>query len=182
MTSAWCKRAPDNKTFHYVFQNITKSNMPHFLKVFFNKRKKNAIYQLIHLTTSARNIPIWNVMTFQQNLELKTMQKHTVYWFKFISSELWFVFFTHCNEVWCISKQRFKNLEEILGDMPVNKETWTELEKCNSTVAEPKTVPLCKEEQDEPYKMTSSRLRECRFLTKLWETDSMRVAWGPNVL
>ena len=32
----------------------------------------------------------------------------------------------------------------------------------------------------EPYKMTSSRLLVCRFLTKLSETDYMRVAWGPT--
>ena len=34
----------------------------------------------------------------------------------------------------------------------------------------------------ESYKMTSSRLMVCMFLTKLSETDSMRVAWGPSTV
>ena len=34
----------------------------------------------------------------------------------------------------------------------------------------------------EPNKMTSSKLLVCMFLTKLSETDSMRVALGPDVL
>ena len=34
----------------------------------------------------------------------------------------------------------------------------------------------------EPYKMTSSGLLVCTFLIKLSETESMRVAWGPDVL
>lgn len=47
--------------------------------------------------------------------------------------------------------------------------------KGNNPAAWPVSAPLCEEEREEPDKMTSSGLLVCMFLTKLSETDSVRV-------